>query len=90
MAKKKASVDQPEQSDLFRSNDIQMLIEKCEKTEKASVNVRKGLFARHGQLQRDYEALSAIVDEQSREIYALKQAVFGKHESQIIQIEEIR
>ncbi len=78
------------QTDMFRDDDMQLLVEKFDKVEKAAINVRKGLFARHGALEKRFCELEDRFKEQEMEIYKLKQALYGQEKHEIIPIDFIQ
>lgn len=60
------------QLDLFDSEQIQDLNEKFDKVKSSSDAVRRGIFARHDKLQKEYEALKEKVDRLEKAIYGEK------------------
>lgn len=68
------------QLDMFSNQDIQVLKEEVLAVKKSSDAVRRGIFARHGELAKMYL-------EQKAEIDKIKDLLYGKEESNVLQIQ---
>lgn len=77
------------QTDLFRSQDMQQILERVERVEKSTDKVRKGLFGRNTSIENRMNDLESRVEELSRENYNLKKYVYEKDDECIVAIEKV-
>lgn len=74
------------QLDMFTPCYVQEIQEELGKVRKSSEQVRRGLFARHTALQRDFDELRQRYEEQEREIYKLKRMLFNQDPEPVFKI----